>query len=99
MSQAAQKLKQLRFFLPCISTFIELGNIWEQLLFEQVDRISLGTPAGVRVDLQSRRQMRMSKMCLCNLQRSSLRMQQRAMRVAESMPTDSLKTSSLACGS
>ena len=75
-------VEQLRFFLRYFSTFIGLGNIWDQLLFEQVDRISLDTPAGARVDLQSRRHMRMSKLCLCNLQRSSLRMQQRAMRLS-----------------
>ena len=53
------------------------------LLFEQVDNLSLGTPTGVRVHLQSRRHVRMSKLCLCNLQWSPLRMQQRAIRDGE----------------
>src|ERR1700733_2329581 len=38
----------------------------------------------------------MSKLSLCNLQRSSLRMQYCAVRVTESMPIDSLQSSSLA---
>src|SRR6516225_1493371 len=91
-------LKQLRFFLRCISTFIELGNIWEQLFFEQVDRIPLGTPAGVRVDFQRRCHVRVAELRLCDLQRRTLRMKQRSVRVTKRMPIDPRQSSSPACG-
>jgi len=37
-------LKQLRFFLRSISITLHLGNIWEQLIAEQVHNVSLRTP-------------------------------------------------------
>src|SRR5216683_3069685 len=57
-------LKQLRFFLRCISTSFELGNIWEQLVFEQVHSIPLRTCTGMRVDLQCRCHMRVQELSL-----------------------------------
>src|SRR5215475_423005 len=65
-------LKQLRFSLRCISTSVELGNIWEQLTFEQVHSMPLRTDTGMRVDFQRCCHVRVPELRLCDLQRRSL---------------------------
>jgi hypothetical protein len=90
-------LNYLRLFLRGISTTIQLGNIWEQLICEHVHSVSLGAPTGVRINLQSCCHVRMSQLSLCNLERRSLGMQQRAMGMTERMPVDPLQASALAC--
>ena len=46
-------LNYLRLFLRAISTTIQLGNTWEQLVREHVHSVSLGAPTGVRINFQS----------------------------------------------
>ena len=49
---------ELAHFLFCdISATLQLGNIWEQLLFEQAYSVSLRIPTGMCIDFQSRRHM------------------------------------------
>src|SRR5229473_7928708 len=79
-------LKQLRFFLRCLSTSFELGNIWEQLVFEQVHSIPLRTCTGMRVDLQCRCHVRVPELSLRTFQRRSLGVQQSAVRVTKRVP-------------
>ncbi len=52
-------LNYLRLFLSGISTTIQLGNIWEQLIAEQVNSVSLRTPTGMRIDSKRSRHVRM----------------------------------------
>jgi hypothetical protein len=52
-------LKQLRFFLRGISTTLQLGNIWEQLIAEQVHSVPLRTPTGMHIDFKRGRYVRM----------------------------------------
>jgi hypothetical protein len=72
-------------------------DIGEQLL-KLVHSVALRTRAGVCVNFQGCRHVRMPKLSLCNLQRGSLRMPQSAVRVTECMPIDSLQTGSPARG-
>jgi len=67
-------LNYLRLFLRCISTSIELGNIWEQLICEHVHSISVRTPTGMGIDFQSRCHVRMPQLSLCNFEQRSLSM-------------------------
>jgi hypothetical protein len=67
-------LNYLRLFLRGISTAIQLGNIWEQLVCEHVHSVSLGTPTDVRINFQSCCHVRMPQLSLCNPERRSLGM-------------------------
>ena len=64
-------LNYLRLFLRGISTTIQLGNIWEQLVCEHVHSVSLGAPTGVRINFQSCCQVRMPQLSLFNFERRS----------------------------
>lgn len=65
-------LNYLSLFLRVISTTIQLGNIWEQLVCEYVHSVPLGAPTGVRINFQSCCHVRMSQLSLCNFERCSL---------------------------
>jgi len=73
------------------SDFPKLGNIWEQLIFQLLDGVPLGARAGVCVDFESRRHMRMPKLSLCDAQRRSLLVQKGSVRVSQRVPVDRRK--------
>jgi hypothetical protein len=71
----------------CAAAFCsKFGNTWEQLIFEQSHSLSLRTHAGVPLNFKRRHHVRMPKLCLRDLQRSSLCVKQRAVCVTKPMP-------------
>ena len=80
--------------LCSISTSIRIfGNIWEHLFLKKRHGLPLGDHAGVSVNLEGRRHIRMRELGLRNLQRCSLNMQK-----SETMPIDSWESCTLAGG-
>jgi hypothetical protein len=72
--------------------FPKLGNIWEQLIFQLLDGLSLSVRARVRVDFERGRHVRMPKLGLCDPQRRSLLVQQGSVRVSQRVPVDRRKS-------
>jgi hypothetical protein len=52
--------------------FAKLGNIWEQLTFQLIDRLPLCARAGVRVNFQRGRHVRVAELSLRHAERRPL---------------------------